>query len=352
MQNMEKIGTLMDQGEFAKALAGLKKIKPGDDKGRWFLLKGEALRGLGLFCEAIKDYGAARKAAGGDAETELGALLGEARCNRALGNERAAVWSAKRALALSKKLELYSDEAGLEWALALRLVGKLPEAAKLLEKLLKSYRKAADRSGAAFVLWALGGLYRLQGRYAEGIDAFEESLECANKDKDEAASGYALFGLGGILRVAGFMGRALGCYVRARKLFASTDDAFAKAYAECGTANVLRQLGRLEEAYAGYVRAHKLYSALSDWADLGFVEWGMGEIKKKNGDFSAALGHYRKAAALFKGRSEPRGEALTLLSLGALYYLMGQTAQAERQHETALKFIRSHGLHTHLETFT
>jgi len=352
MKNTENIEKLLDSGEFARALAALRKVKPGGDKGGWLLMKGEALRGLGLFGEALNEYAAAKKASKGDWELELEALLGEARCNRALGNDKAALETAKKALELSKKLELFVEDAELEWALALRLVGRLPEAAKLLEKLLKGYRKAGDWSGAAFALWALGGLYRLQGRYAEGINAFEESFKCANKDKDEAASGYALFGLGGILRVAGFMGRALDCYVRARKLFAATDDAFAKAYAECGTANVLRQMGRLEEAYAGYTRAHKLYSALSDWADLGFVEWGMGEINKKDGDFSDALKHYRKAAELFKGRSEPRGEALTLLSLSTLYYLMGETARAERQHDGAMKHIRRHGLHTHLETFT
>ena len=350
--NMEKTEKLLDEGQFARALSALNKVKPGPGRGRWLFLKGEALRGLGLFAEALKAYAPARQAAGGDKELVLEALLGEARCNRALGNEKAALEAAKKALTLSKELELYGEDAELEWALALRLTGKLPEAARLLEKLLKGYKKAGDRAGAAFALWALGGLYRLQGRYAEGIEAFETALKFAKADKDAAAEGYALFGLGGLLRVAGFMGRALDCYVRARRLFAATDDTFAKAYAECGTSNVLRQLGRLEEAYAGYTRAHKLYSGLSDWADLGFVEWGMGEISKKNGDFAAALKHYLKGAELFKGRSEPRGEALTLLSLANLYYLMGETAKAEHQHDVALSFIRRHGLHTHLETFT
>jgi tetratricopeptide (TPR) repeat protein len=349
---MEKIEKLLDDAEFAKALAALKKVKAGAGKGRWLFLKGEALRGLGLFGAALKDYAAATKAAKGDAELRLQALLSSARCCRALGDETGALSAAKAALNLAKELEISVQEAELEWALALRLVGRLPEAAKSLERLLKGYKKAGDHSGAAFVLWALGGLYRLQGRYAEGIAAFEGSLKAAGRGQDEAAAGYALFGLGGILRVAGFMGRALDCYVRARKLFAGTDDAFAKAYAECGTANVLRQLGRLDEAYAGYERAHKLYSSLSDWADLGFVEWGMGEINKKNGRLSDALKNYNKAAALFKGRSEPRGEALTLLSLANLYYLMGQTASAERRHSAALSHIRKHNLHTHLETFT
>ena len=74
--------------------------------------------------------------------------------------------------------------------------------------------------------------------------------------------------------------------------------------------------------------------------------------EKRNGDFAAALKNYRRAAELFKGRSEPRGEALTLLSLANLYYLTGQTAKAEAQHAAAMKHIRRHNLHTHLETFT
>ncbi|HAN05355.1 MAG: hypothetical protein A2X29_11675 [Elusimicrobia bacterium GWA2_64_40] len=349
---MEKIEKLLDDGEFAKALAALNKIKPGAGKGRWLFLKGEALRGLGLFGRALEQYALTRKAARSDEELLLETLLGEARCARALGRECEALAAAKGALALAKRLDMCRPDAELEWALALRLVGRLAEAAALLERLHTAYKKAGDLAGAAFALWALGGLYRLQGRYGEGINAFEESLSSANKDKDEPAAGYALFGLGGILRVAGFMGRALDCYVRARRLFSGTDDTFAKAYAECGTSNVLRQMGRLEEAYAGYERAHKLYSGLSDWADLGFVEWGMGEIKKRNGDFGTALEHYRKAAGLFKGRSEPRGEALTLLSLANLYYLTGQTARAEAQHAAAMKHIRRHHLHTHLETFT
>ncbi|PIU18156.1 MAG: hypothetical protein COT18_11020 [Elusimicrobia bacterium CG08_land_8_20_14_0_20_59_10] len=347
---MKKTEQLLDDGKFKRALARLKESGPASGPAAdRFLLKGEALRGLGLFAAAIKEYGAARSAPGG---RRLAAFLGEARCHRALGNKHKALSSAKKALELSKTDGGFKDEARLEWALALRLTGRLGEAAGLLVKILRDYKKAGDRGGAAFALWALGGLYRLQGRYAEGITAFENSFALAKKAGDQASAGYALFGLGGILRVAGFMGRALDCYARARKSFAATDDTFAKAYAECGTANVLRQLGRLEEALAGYERAHRLYSGLSDWADLGFVEWGMGEIRRRGGDFPGALKNYRSAMKLFKGRGEPRGEALTLLSLSYLYYLTGAADRAEKSHAAALRFIQSHGLHTHLETFT
>lgn len=352
IMTIEKIEEFLDNGEFSRALAAIKKLKPGAARGRWLFLRGEALRGMGLFHAALKDYAASRAAAKGDGEMILEVLLSEARCSRALGNERTALAAAKKALQLSRRLDVYGEEARLEWALCLRLVGRLGEAAKLLKGLHAGYVRAGDHSGAAFVLWALGGLYRLQGRYKEGIQAFEASFSEAGKGGDGPAAGYALFGLGGVLRVAGYMGRALDCYVRARKLFTRTDDTFAKAYAECGTANVLRQLGRLDDAWSGYERAHVLYTSLSDWADLAFVEWGMGEINRKNGRFPEALKNYRRASSLFKGRSEPRGEALTMLSLAQLYYLTGETARAERQHAAAMKHIRRHGLHTHLETFT
>ncbi len=341
---MEKIEALLDRGEFKKALAA---VKAGSRRDPY--LEGEALRGLGLFAEAARSYS---RATAGGGEYSLEAALGSARCWRALGDSPKAFAAAKKALSLSKRLRLLRDEAELEWALALRLAGRLDQAEKMLLRLLKGYRLDRDHAGASFVLWALGGLYRLRGRYAEGLKTFEDARAAAAKAGDRGAEGYALFGLGGLLRVAGFMGRALDCYVRARRLFTRTDDTFARAYAECGTANVLRQLGRLDEAWAGYERAHKLYSSLSDWADLGFVEWGMGEILRRNGDFRGAFARYKAAEKLFKGRSEPRGEALTMLSMAQLRYLMGDTAGAEKAHSAALKFIKRHGLHTHLETFT
>ncbi|MBO4555809.1 MAG: hypothetical protein J5706_03545 [Elusimicrobiales bacterium] len=349
---MEQIEELLDKGKFSEALKLIEDLEVLEgDKACYLFFRAEARRGLGFFDDALKDYGEAQKICEDD-ELLLDILLSTARCSRALGREEQTDSASLAACTLSEELEMKQNDAMLERALSLRLCGQLGEAEKMLKSLAKSYSKEKDLSGLSFVYWSLGGLYRLQGKYKDGIKAFEKSLESATKNKDKEAAGYALFGLGGICRVAGFMGRALESYVKARKIFAKTDDNFAKAYVECGTSNVLRQMGRLEAAWQGYERAHELYSSIEDWADLGFVEWGLGEISRRNGDFKAADKYYKNAAKLFAGRSEPRGEALVMLSQAQLLYLTGKTEQAEEAHSAAMEHIRKHGLHTHLETFT
>ena len=116
---------------------------------------------------------------------------------------------------------------------------------------------------------------------------------------------------------------------------------------------------------ARYYRARIFYQKKEEEAAIKDIKYAL-ELKPDYAECYALLGDiyyksrmikqadesYRKAAELFKGRSEPRGEALTLLSLANLYYLTGQTAKAEAQHALAMKHIHRHGLHTHLETFT
>ena len=349
---MEKTEQLLNDGKFTEAMERLDTIEVSDSEKACFLFfRAEASRGLGFFENALKYYAEAQSFCDED-ELLLDILLGMAKCSRALGRNEETAAASMGACALADELGIRKNDALLERALALRLSGELTEAEKIFKSLAKNYSRGRDYSGLSFVYWSMGGLCRLQGRYKEGIKYFEKSLKYAEENDDTEAAGYALFGLGGILRVAGFMGRALESYLKAKKIFAATDDNFAKAYAECGTSNVLRQLGRLEDAWQGYERAHALYSSLEDWADLGFVEWGMGEISRKNGNFKDAGKYYNNAEKLFAGRSEPRGEALVMLSQAQLLYLLGKTEEAEKAHEKAMEHIRRHGLHTHLESFT
>ncbi|HOW90532.1 MAG TPA: tetratricopeptide repeat protein, partial [Elusimicrobiales bacterium] len=332
------------------ALAALNT--PGGRDGSWYYLHGEAWRLKGVFERAIASYGTAVTKGLPDAGALCRALIRTAACHRALGHEKQAFAFARAAAALSARAPELRAEAELELAMALRLKGDFSRAGTMLERLLRGYTREGDDGAAAFILWALGGLYRLEGRYKDSIKAFRLSMARARKDKDRAAEGYALFGLGGVLRVAGFMATARGAYVRARALFSGTSDVFARAYAECGLANVLRQQGELEAALKGYRRAHALYSSIGDRPDLGFVEWGLGEVYKRRGEFRRAMAAFRKARKLFDGNSEPRGEVLSELSMANLHYLKGRTAEADSLYFRAVAKAKKHGLHTYLETFT
>ena len=355
IEELEKTADLVEEGKSEEAFKALKAIRRSASKGfegRWYYLYGEAWRLKGIFDKAIAAYGTALMRGLPAAEFFCQALIKTAACHRALGYEKQAFTFSEAAIKAAAKAPALKREAELELAMAHRLKGDFKKAGAMLERLLRAYLKENDYGAAAFILWALGGLYRLEGRYGLAIESFKLSAAYAVRDHDNSARGYALFGLGGVLRVAGFMAPARAAYVQARKLFLKTEDTFARAYAECGLANVLRQLGELDAAFKGYRRAHRLYSAIGDKPDLGFVEWGLGEVYKKRGEFKSALACFKNARRLFHGHAELRGEILSELSMANVHYLEGRTAEADKMYSAAVAKARKHGLHTYLETFT
>ncbi|OGS51824.1 MAG: hypothetical protein A3J79_14700 [Elusimicrobia bacterium RIFOXYB2_FULL_62_6] len=353
IEDLEKAEELEEKGEVNAAFTLLKKTGcPKGFEGRWYYLTGEAWRLKGVFQKAIAAYRSALLFGVPNSGLFCQALIRTAACHRALGREKQAFAFAAAAVKASRKAPALASEAKLELAMAHRLRGDFKKAASMLAPLLKAYLAEKDYPAAAFILWALGGLYRLQGRYALSIEAFHLSGSYAAKAGDESSRGYALFGLGGVLRVAGFMKPARHAYIRARTLFHNTEDTFARAYAECGLANVLRQEGELDAAQRGYLLARKLYSEIGDKPDLGFVEWGLGEVYKKTGRFRDAMACFKAAKRLFEGNGEPRGEILTGLSMASVHYLEGRTAEADLLYFDAVARAKKHGLHTYLETFT
>jgi len=354
IEELEKIADLVEAGKPEEAFKALKTTgRPRGFEGRWHYLYGEAWRIKGIFDKAIASYESSMTWGLPAPEFLCQALIKTAACHRALGHEEQAFAFAGAAIRTASKMApALKREAELELAMAHRLKGDFKKAGVMFERLLRAYLKEDDHGAAAFILWALGGLYRLEGRYALAIESFTLSGAYAKKDRDSSARGYALFGLGGVLRVAGFMAPARDAYVRARKLFLNTEDTFARAYAECGLANVLRQLGELDAAFKGYQRAHRLYSEIGDEPDLGFVEWGLGEIHKKRGEFKKAMACFKRARELFDGHAELRGEILSELSMANVRYLEGRTAEADKLYFFAVAKARKHGLHTYLESFT
>lgn len=333
-------------------LKRIEKARKNKTCAEALFLRGEAWRAVGKFKNALAQYDRGLKLKSCDRKLRLEILIKKAATSRALGQTCAALKAALSALALARATGLFIPEAALELALAHRLAGNFGKAESALKRLYALYRRLGDWEAVSFVLWALGGLWRLKGRYNLSIKAFEDSARFAAKAGDKTARGYALLGLGGVNRVAGHIESALKPYKEARTVFAGSSDIFARAYAECGMANVLRQLGRLDEALKGYQKARKLYSAIRDGPDAGFVEWGIGEVYKKRGEPAKAEGAFKRAEKLFSCGFEPRGIILTKLSMAQVDYLLGNTAKADKLHFAALKAARKHGLHTYLETFT
>ncbi|MBI4802678.1 MAG: tetratricopeptide repeat protein [Elusimicrobia bacterium] len=195
IEELKKAENLTEAGKVNAALKILKNLdRPRGFEGRWYYLNGEAWRLKGIFHKAIAAYKSALTCGVPNAGLLCQTLIRTAACHRALGREKQAFAFASAAVKASRKAPALISEAKLELAMAYRLKGDFKKAAAMLAGLLTAYLKEKDYPAAAFILWALGGLYRLQGRYALSIEAFKRSGAYAAKARDRALRGQALLG--------------------------------------------------------------------------------------------------------------------------------------------------------------
>lgn len=351
MGKIEKASTFLEKGQPRKALA---LLKGAQKDAQALFIRAEAHRLVGLFTEAIEDYGHAADHAGEDLELLCDILIGHAACLRTIGKSAPALKLANRAFEIARKhgFEELKTSARLERALALRARGELNKSLAELNDLLKLFTRRRELDSIGFIKWARGGIYRLQGKFSLGADEFRDAVKLARKTGDKSAEGYAIFGLAGIVRVGGDIASSEKYYREASRIFGDTSDTFARAYAHCGLANALRQGGKYDEAYNNYLKADKLYSAIKDEPDLGFVKWGIANILLKRGKLKEALHQFELARDLFAKYDEKRGEVLSLLSIASVEYLLGNTARAARDYDAAVNEARQNGLYTYLENFT
>ncbi len=344
----------LDRGRPDWSLALLVGTFPVPIQGEALLLRAEALRAQGFFRRAIAAYrDALARLDVSDRDLAAQACLGLTRCHRSLGE----VISAKKALQRAARHGArlggeFQETVALENALVDRAAGAYPAALKAMSALLASCRRRRDHAGVGYLLWAMGGARRFAGDLINSHRDFRNSYISFRKASDREGQVYALFGLGGIARIRGRFKEARRSYAVAGHLLGRGPDLFGRAYAHCGLANVLRQLGRWSEAERHYQASYALYARLDDRVDLAYVDWGLGQVHLKRGELDGALRRFAAARNAFSRFGEARGEALSLQALSQVKHALGQTAEAEKLFDAAVKRSRDAGLHAHLEIFT
>ncbi len=349
---LEQAKELLDEGSFTRALSILRKSLPKAFRPEGDILKAECLRSQGFLATAASLYRElVDRLTAPDRSSWLDCCLGLVACLRSLGevSEARRYWSVGRKVAATREVKERFD---LEGALIERAAGDFKPCMKKLRRHLARFKRERDWAGAGYVLWALGGAMRFAGDLSGSRRTFLESLTLSRRAGDSSGQAYAWFGLGGVTRIQGRLAEAERYYSRALKAMAGTEDVFGQAYAHCGLANVIRQRGRLAEAERHYGQAHKLYTGIADLVDLAYVDWGLGQIFLKRGELDSAEKRLRVALKGFSKGGETRGMVLSETALAALLHARGQTKEAERIFDQAVRRSRRAAIHTHLEMFT
>jgi tetratricopeptide (TPR) repeat protein len=228
-------------------------------------------------------------------------------------------------------------DARVGLGLSLRALGKWKEALKLIRGSVRVYRKADDREGLAFSLWAEAGALRIQGRIAESIKTFKKSLTIFKSLKNKQGTGYCLCGLGGTHRVAGLVNDSLKYYTEANLLFSRLKDRFGTAYSYCGIGNACRMMGDYKSSLMNFSKAVDLYKKIGDRVSYSYTLWSLGTTYKMIRNFHKARDNFRNAMLLFKKTKDPRGIVYCRLSLGEIDFLEGRKARAVKHLDTAFR---------------
>jgi|GEM_PF-1178390 len=293
--------------------------------------RGEALRSLSRFEEALRDYWAAHRLyrLTGVRSERLRTLLGASACLRVLSRYAQAdrMWRS-----VSHLLPTFKDAAAdppaeefkMEISLVRRGLGDLAGAIKMLNQTIPRLKKRAKADALQHAWWALAGAERFAGRYGRALKAYRRAAALAHRNRDRPAEAYANCGEAGCLRILGKGMLSLRLYDRAHNFFVREGDRFGEAYGLCGMGNALRTYGDPKKAVPLYRRSAALYARVGDEGSRAFALWGLGGSFRRMGRRDSAIRFYREALEPFKKVGDARGELMALLGLGRT---MGETGR-------------------------
>ena len=231
-----------------------------------------------------------------------------------------------------------SGKQRLARAKALRLVGKLPEAARELEKLIDAGEELAEAHGT------LGSVYRAQGRPLEALRHKEKALALAPSAMTLGEVGTALAALGRLREARTKHEQALA-KIRAGK-GSKRDEGRQLSY--LGVA--LHRAGRWNEARRAHRAALAMHRAIGNRRLEGAELMHLGHVEREAGDVKKARRLFEQAERTLRDVGDRALEGVVLGLRGALEVEAGRPEIAGPLLHEALAIHREAGSPRHEAT--
>jgi DNA-binding SARP family transcriptional activator len=294
----------------------------------------------GPWDEAITRSAAAVRAArqAGDQLGEASALSSLAMARRLTGDNPGAARDLQESLRICRDTGSRLGEAnalGILGVVQLR-TGDYAGAEKLLGEALGMFADIGDRLGQAYALHYLGDLRRLAGNYPAAIEMLEEALSICRDSGDRLGQAIALTELGTVRRATGDYPAALDVLHEALEIHTDIGDLI-------GQADALGDLGSVQRVTGDYPgAARSLERALSMWREAGIRQGQanallyLGDLRRGSGDYPGAAQDLAEALSIYREIGDRGGEIVALNASGRLALDRGDLDQARASHQRAL----------------
>ena len=273
-------------------------------------------------------------------------LNGLAAANLALGQNRAAVALASRALDTSAQIDepaaamLQAQSLGNQ-GIAQRALGQYLDAISTYQQALTLMQEQGDQLGESRVLGLLGNAYESLGDFNQATELHQRSLEIAKSLDNPLQESAALNNLGATYATEGQYAKAIELYQESLAIANSLNDSQRTGYALNNLGTAYHAQGELDNAVQQYQQSLTLAETLGNTGLEIDALSGLGLAYEDLDDYDQAIALHSRSVELATDIDDPRRQGRTLNNLGHALFGNNQLEQAETTLRSAIQTLEA-----------
>ena len=274
-------------------------------------------------------------------------LNGLAAAHLALGQNRAAVALANRALETSTQVDEPATAAMLQaqslgnQGIAQRALGQYLAAIATYQQALTLMQDQGDQLGESRVLGLLGNAHESLGDFNQAIEFHQRSLEIAKSLENQLQESAALNNLGATYATEGQYKEAIELYQESLAIANSLNDSQRTGYALNNLGTAYHAQGQLDNAVQQYQQSLTLAEAMGNAGLEIDALSGLGLAYEDLDDYDQAIDLHSRSVDLSTAIDDPRRQGRTLNNLGHALFGANQLEQAEATLRSAIQTLEA-----------
>jgi len=234
------------------------------------------------------------------------------------------------------------DRAGAARALnriatARRQQGALPEAKRLFELTLATYREIGDRSGLATVTNNLANVVRQQGHMDDALTMYNDALVIFREIGQKDGEALALNNSAIVLRQQGDLERAKSAYERALSIRRQIGEKSGIAQTLGNLGNVFLDLGRLAEAEKMYDEGLSFARETGEKRLIAAMLDNLASVVSRRGGLVRSRSLNQESLTISRDVGDKRGVARSQMNLAEVLVSLGELAEATTRYQEAFE---------------
>jgi predicted ATPase/DNA-binding SARP family transcriptional activator/Tfp pilus assembly protein PilF len=222
-------------------------------------------------------------------------------------------------------------------------LGQYPQARRLYEQCLETYRRLDDLAQSAHCLYYLGGVAGNAGQLEEALDRLQECLAVYQRLESDRHVANTLTKMGSVLELMGRYDDAGQMLRQALALKRELNQPLGIANSLNNLALLLWRTGRYDEAEAFFRESLDINREIGNPGSIASNLSNLGRLLITRGDYQQAQALLQESLALEQTVQNKRHTMIALNNLGLVSHLLGEGTQVQHYLAQSLALARETG---------